>query len=242
MTSRLLLLPAVLFAAAGVAMAQPAGTAPSTPAPKATPKIEPKKVEPKETSPTSSPDAAIKVGSKAPAIKVTKWVKGTEVKSFEPGKVYVVEFWATWCPPCKKSIPLLNELAKSHKDVTVIGVSIWEYTHKKSLPDVENFVRGKGEEMSYTVAFDGDRVMEKSWLAAAGVRGIPSAFVIGGDGAIAWNDNPLKHDEMMAAIDAALKAAKPATTSTPSTTTPPTATKPSTPATTTPPAPTKPKG
>jgi thiol-disulfide isomerase/thioredoxin len=203
----------VLLAAAGVALAQPT---PSTgqPATKPTPKVEPKK--------EAKPEASLKVGSKAPEIKVTNWVKGAEVKSFEAGKVYVVEFWATWCPPCKKSIPLLNEMAKSHKDVTVIGVSVWEYTHKKSLKDVQDFVQGKGDEMSYTVAYDGDKAMEKSWLAAAGVRGIPSAFVVGGDGKIAWNDNPLNHDEMVAAVDAALKAAKSTKTDKPTTTTKPT--------------------
>ncbi len=201
MSPRLLLLPVALLAAAGVAIAQPTvGGQPSKPATKAEPK--------KETKPS---DATLKVGSVAPAISVSNWVKGSEVKSFEAGKVYVVEFWATWCPPCKKSIPLLNELAKSHKDVTVIGVSVWEESHKKTLKDVQEFVTAKGDEMAYTVAFDGGKVMEKSWLAAAGVRGIPSAFVIGGDGKVAWNGNPLSHEEMVAAIDAALKAAKPAT-------------------------------
>jgi thiol-disulfide isomerase/thioredoxin len=213
MSHRFLLLPVVLFATAGIAHAQsaPVGGQPGVKPPG---KVEPKKADAKKESKPAA-EATLKVGSKAPAIQVSNWVKGAEVKAFESGKVYIVEFWATWCPPCKKSIPQLNKLAKSHKDVTIIGVSVWESTHGKTLTDVQQFVQGKGEGMSYTVAFDGDKTMEKSWLAAAGVRGIPSAFVVGGDGTITWNGNPLAHEEMVAAVDAALKAAKsaaPATT------------------------------
>jgi thiol-disulfide isomerase/thioredoxin len=61
-----------------------------------------------------------------PPLKVAKWIKGKPVQRFEPGKVYVVEFWATWCGPCRRSIPHLTELAKKFKGkVTFIGVSIW---------------------------------------------------------------------------------------------------------------------
>src|SRR6476661_7319275 len=72
---------------------------------------------------------ALVVGDPAPKITVSKWVKGTPVANFEKGKLYVVEFWATWCGPCKVSIPHLTELAKQYKNVKFIGVSIWEPSH-----------------------------------------------------------------------------------------------------------------
>lgn len=205
---------AILLAATGVAFAQPApvGGQPT----KATPKVQPKK--------ETAPEAALKVGSKAPAVKADKWVKGAEVKSFESGKVYVMEFWATWCPPCIKSIPLLTDLQKTHKEVTVIGMASSERKAStgddKRLDKVEAFVKGKGAEMDYTVAYDANGTMGKDWLRAAGQNGIPCAFVVDGAGKITWIGNPLDHESLVAAVDAAVKAAKPATTSAPTTTKP----------------------
>src|SRR5262249_55752858 len=66
------------------------------------------------------------IGDPAPKLEVKSFVKGEPVKEFEPGKNYVVEFWATWCGPCKATIPHLTELQKKHPEVAFIGVSIWE--------------------------------------------------------------------------------------------------------------------
>src|SRR5687768_13509035 len=77
-------------------------------------------------------DSSVKVGSPAPALKVVKWVKGKPIKNFEKGKVYVVEFWATWCGPCKDSIPHITEMAKKYKGkAEFIGVSVWETASDK---------------------------------------------------------------------------------------------------------------
>jgi thiol-disulfide isomerase/thioredoxin len=159
------------------------------------------------TAPVVSEPAGptLKVGVAAPALKVAKWVKGSEVKSFEEGKVYVVEFWATWCGPCKRTIPELTKFANEMKDkVTVIGVSVWENppgeTGTEYIGKVEKFVEGMGDKMNYNVCADtveGD--MAKTWMEASAQGGIPTAFVVGKDGKIAWIGHPMDGLEKVAA-------------------------------------------
>ena len=131
-------------------------------------------------------------GSPAPALSVDAFVKGDAVKSFEAGKVYVVEFWATWCGPCIASIPHLTEMQKSNPGVTFISVAGFERGGDAASNEkkVRDFVAKKGDAMGYHVAFDGDATMAKEWMMAAKRNGIPCAFVVGGDGKVAWIGNP----------------------------------------------------
>lgn len=130
----------------------------------------------------------LKVGDTAPKINVSKWVKGDPITKLDPANIYVIEFWATWCGPCKQSIPHLTELAHKYKDkVTFIGISIWEHGS-----DVNSFVKNMGDKMDYRVATDNsDNYMATSWMTAAGERGIPCAFVIGKDNKIQWVGHPM---------------------------------------------------
>ena len=158
-------------------------------------------------------EAKLAVGSDAPKIEATKWVKGKEVKSFEKGKVYIVEFWATWCPPCVKSIPHLTEMAKKYPDVTIIGMASSERPGKdakedKRLEGVEKFVKEQGDKMDYTVAYDADRKMTAAWMQPAGQGGIPCAFIVNGEGKIAWIGNPLD-DKFESEIGKLAKAVEP---------------------------------
>jgi thiol-disulfide isomerase/thioredoxin len=75
----------------------------------------------------------LNIGDPAPQLVVKEFVKGSPVTQFKPGSVYVVEFWATWCGPCKTSIPHLTELQKKYGDkVTFVGVSVWERIKARS--------------------------------------------------------------------------------------------------------------
>src|SRR5690349_5287535 len=135
---------------------------------------------------------ALCLGDVPPPIQVASWIKGTPVTSLETGKVYVVEFWATWCVPCKKSIPHLTKLAKKYNgEVTFLGVSIWERPKEKTVAGINQlvvpFVKSMGDKMDYNVAIDGVAgFMAKHWQEAAQQPGIPTAFVINKEGRIAW--------------------------------------------------------
>ena len=99
----------------------------------------------------------LSVGDPAPKLAVKSFVKGETVSEFEPGKNYVVEFWSTWCGPCRASIPHLTELQKKHSGVTFIGVSVFEKDQSKVKP----FVEEMGDKMAYRVAIDAVDEKEK---------------------------------------------------------------------------------
>ncbi|MCE5323799.1 redoxin family protein [bacterium] len=147
--------------------------------------------------------ATLNIGDKPPALKVSKWVKGRPVSEFENDKVYVVEFWATWCGPCIQSIPHLTELAKEYKDkVTFIGVNIWDTRNDKTQANYEkriaDFVKEKADKMAYKVALDDLKgTMADTWMKASGSNGIPTSFVIGKDGRIAMITHPMSLDKYL---------------------------------------------
>jgi thiol-disulfide isomerase/thioredoxin len=158
--------------------------------------------------------AGLKVGDPAPKLEVKEFIKGDAVARLEKGKVHVIEFWATWCPPCRAAIPHLSKLQQQHKDVIFIGVSAYEHNQK----EVKPFVERMGERMDYRVALDvvpegsepKDGTMARTWMTAAELWFVPRAFIVNADGKIAWIGHPSKLDEPLGQIVAGkydLKAA-----------------------------------
>ncbi len=168
----------------------------------------------KKATPTGSNTSARKlsVGDPAPPLSVSRWIKGQKVDRFEPGKAYVLEFWATWCGPCIESFPHLTRLQKQYADkgVTLIGVSVWE----EDQAVVEPFVKARSDTMGFTVALDdvsashvenarqgeGSGKTADAWMKAAGKNLIPATFIVGPDGKIAWIGVPMDVDEPLSRI------------------------------------------
>jgi tetratricopeptide (TPR) repeat protein len=143
-------------------------------------------------------EPTVKVGDPAPKLQNGKWVQGDPVTGFDRDKAYIVEFWATWCGPCRASIPHLNEIYVKYKDkgLVVVGQDCWEQDDGLVAP----FVKKMGDNMTYRVALDDKKtdekgVMSQTWMAAAGRNGIPSAFLIGKDGRVAWIGHPMELKE-----------------------------------------------
>ena len=131
----------------------------------------------------------LSVGDPAPGLDIDTWVKGEET-TIESGKVYVIEFWATWCVPCRKSIPHLTELQEQYADagLVIIGIS------DEDAGTVRPFVDKMGKRMGYIVAIDRRKATNRAWFKRAGLKGIPAAFIVDRDGKLAFIGNPLEPD------------------------------------------------
>ena len=149
----------------------------------------------------AEPTPELWLGSKAPELKISEWVRGDSVSGFQPGHAYVVEFWATWCGPCIAAFPHVAELQKKYDGkATVIGVNIWEReSGAERVEKVRGFVADH-EEMAYTVAIEEGTSMAETWMKPAGRNGIPSAFIVDGQGKIAWMGHPMSMDEPLEQI------------------------------------------
>lgn len=146
------------------------------------------------------------IGDSAPKLKVDRWMKGKPITSFEKGQVYVVEFWATWCGPCRQAMPHLTELAKKYGGkATFIGVDVWESEHASPGENLkakaDKFVVEVGSRMGYNVCADNDSsFMANNWLHAAGQEGIPCTFVIDKSGDVAWIGHPIELEKPLEEI------------------------------------------
>ena len=120
--------------------------------------------------------ADLPVLGKAPAWKL-KDLQGREVTSADfKGKVVVVDFWATWCPPCRAEIPGYIALQKKYADkgLVIVGISVDE----NGAAAVAPFAKAKG--INYQMLLFNDDVV----AAFGGIEGIPTTFLIDREGNI----------------------------------------------------------
>lgn len=143
------------------------------------------------------PEPTLKVGDPAPALKVDKWLQGNAIKDFAPGKVYVVEFWATWCGPCIVMMPHMAQMQVEYRDqgVTFIGFSAKDPNN--SAEKVAAFVEKRGPKLGYTFAYGDDKETYDAWMKAAGQGGIPCSYVVDQKGKIAFIGHPMYLDVVL---------------------------------------------
>jgi len=149
---------------------------------------------PADDSPDEPAEAAS--GPKAPEIQAAYWLN-TEPLTLADlrGKIVVLEFWATWCPPCRTTIPHLSKLYKTYKGRGVVFISLTDEPQET----VEPFVR----KMNMPYPIGGGSPTGRAY----GVRGIPHAFIIDPSGRVVAHGHPMGGLEE--AIERQLKATPP---------------------------------
>ncbi len=95
------------------------------------------------------------------------------------GKVVLVNFWATWCPPCRKELPSMERLWRQFKDqgLVVLGVNVAEDGNA-----VFAFSNGLETPLTFPLLLDEDGTVTQSWP----VQGLPTTFLVDKQGRIAF--------------------------------------------------------
>lgn len=131
------------------------------------------------------------------------WLQGTPVKEWEKDKLYIFEFWATWCGPCLAAMPHMEQLHQTFKEnnrIQLIGVNVLD---NKSPDNLKVFLKNRPSPLTYTMAVDVDgKKTRAKWLNPLKVNGIPHAFAVK-NGKLVWRGHPAKLSEEL--IQAMLK-------------------------------------
>lgn len=122
------------------------------------------------------------LNEQAPALVAEKWLtKQPETK----GKFILIDFWATWCPPCRTFIPILNGFQKKYGDkLVIIGIS------DEPIEKVESFT---GPKSNYFEAIDTHATLKTQ----LDVKGIPHVILIDPKGIVRWEGFPFEKDSQL---------------------------------------------
>ncbi len=162
------------------------------------------------TARPASAEVTLHIGDKAPALDIEHYIHKPKdglgkVTTFEKDKIYVVEFWATWCGPCIASMPHLAELQNKYRGEGVQIVSISDEDVETVDELMAKDYPEKDETFSeltsaYTITTDPDGSVSDDYMRAAGQNGIPCAFLVGKTGQIEWIGHPMEIDEPLAEV------------------------------------------
>ncbi len=148
------------------------------------------------TGATRPPGAAAATvpGAPAPALAGPRIDGAPFDLAAQRGKLVLVDFWASWCEPCRRELPVLEALYREHAaaGLVVVGVSLDEQQ-----ADAEDFL--KQVQLSFPIVFDGDRSLGKTWSPPK----MPSVYLIERDGTIARvfeGEKPGQLDELKAEV------------------------------------------
>ncbi len=141
------------------------------------------------------------VGSRAPSFDVPGTVKPVRFADFK-GRVVYLDFWASWCAPCKQSFPFMNEMQAKYgpRGFSVIGVTV-----DQKREDADKFL--VSTPANFLVAYDTTGKVAEAYQP----KGMPTSFLIGADGkvrAVHVGFKDSNREALEREIEAALAAAR----------------------------------
>lgn len=134
-------------------------------------------------------------GEPAPPLTVSKWLRGEPLKRFEPGRMYAIDLWSTWCVPCLEAMPELRRLEEKYADnLTIVAMSTWEVVPER----VPAFFEQWKDSMVHWVAQDSvpagedgnEGLTTVSYVGPYIISPLPRTYLIDSEGIVAWAGHP----------------------------------------------------
>jgi thiol-disulfide isomerase/thioredoxin len=125
------------------------------------------------------------IGTKLEKLTITDYILNEPADKDFSGKLKVLEFWATWCKPCLKAVPHMNDLQRKFKNQNIIFLSV---TYQKPEETVKTLEKVKFETV---VVSDQTRVLHKDLrIVIDGYMPIPRTVLVDGQNRIVWYGSP----------------------------------------------------
>jgi thiol-disulfide isomerase/thioredoxin len=140
---------------------------------------------------------ALGIGDSAPPLALPDGAGQQVELSKLRGNVVYVDFWASWCGPCKRSFPWMNELSRKYasKGLQIVAINV-----DKKREDADRFLKGASAE--FTVVYDAAGSAPAAWQ----VKSMPSSYLVDASGRIAWVESGFK-DDRKAEVEDRIRAA-----------------------------------
>lgn len=132
-------------------------------------------------------------GDPVPSTENIEYLQGDPVTFDGTHEATIIEFWATWCAPCKESAPMLTALQEKYGDQGLLVAGFSDEEDAVVKPYLAEF----GQDMAYTVGLDPDGIVQKAFIEGYNteeINGIPWAFLIDSEGTLVWKGHPMDEE------------------------------------------------